>query len=134
MIHVCNFMVPVSKNPATLVYSVQERMQVAPTDRLMRTLECIRSLYFYRLLFGLFVAYFYFNLVYLLLLALCFLLEYATSIDFIMYQITIVNATYGSALKAVAMYHIGFLLVSFIVLILFFEIEYTRYFTKYWYT
>ena len=108
-------------------------MQAAAPDRLMRTLECVRSLYFKRLFFGLFVAYFYFNLVYLLLLTLCFLLEYATSIDFIMYQITLVNATYGSVLKTVAMYHIGFLLVTFIVVILLFEIEYTRYFTKYWY-
>ncbi len=108
-------------------------MQAAAPDRLMRTLECVRSLYFKRLFFGLFVAYFYFNLVYLLLLTLCFLLEYATSIDFIMYQITLVNATYGSVFKTVAMYHIGFLLVAFIVVILLFEIEYTRYFTKYWY-
>ena len=65
---------------------------VAATDRLVSTLDCVRSLYYKRLLFALFVAYFYFNLVYLLLLALCFVLEYATSIDFIMYQITIVNS------------------------------------------
>jgi|LauGreSBDMM110SN_4_FD.fasta_scaffold07438_1 hypothetical protein len=105
----------------------------ATTDRLVSTLDCVRSLYYKRLFFALFVAYFYFNLVYLLLLALCFVLEYATSIDFIMYQITIVNSTPGSAFKALAMYHIGFLVVAFILVIFLFEIEYTRYFTKYWY-
>ena len=102
-------------------------------EKLVRTLDCVRSLYFKRLFFALFVAYFYFNLVYLSLLALCFLLEYATSIDFIMYQITIVNASPNSALKAAAMYQIGFLVVTFVLLILLFEIEYTRYFTKFWY-
>ena len=105
----------------------------AAAERLGRTLECTRSLFYKRLAFGLFVAYFYFNLVHLSLLGLCFVLEYATSIDFIMYQITIVNATFGSALIAVAMYHIGFLVVTFIIVILVYELEYTRYYTKYLY-